>query len=54
MADLDPRVVEALIGTVRQLQREHENLIDFLAIAADDYDYTSARRLVRRAAGVPR
>jgi HD-GYP domain-containing protein (c-di-GMP phosphodiesterase class II) len=51
MADLDPRVVEALIGTVRQLQREHENLIDFLAIAADDYDYTSARRLVRRAAG---
>lgn len=48
--ELDPRVVDVLIETVRQLQRGHENLIDFLAGAAVAYDYTAARRIVRRAA----
>lgn len=48
--ELHPRVVEVLIETVRGLQREHEDLIAFLASAADMYDYTAARRRLRRAA----
>jgi len=49
-SELDPRVVEILIETVRQVQRQQDNVIDFLAAAAEQYDYTSARRRLHRAA----
>jgi len=49
-SELDPRVVEVLIETVRQLQRQQDNVIDFLAAASEQYDYTSARRRLHRAA----
>lgn len=48
--DFDPRVVEVLIATVRQLRREHSDVMAHLAEDADQYDFTSARRVFRRAA----
>ena len=48
--DFDPRVVEVLIATVRQLRCEHSDVMAYLAEDADQYDFTSARRVFRRAA----
>lgn len=47
--DLDPRVVEVLIDVVRRLERNHGDLLAYLAEDAVKYDYTSARRMFRRA-----
>jgi len=48
--DFDPRVVEALIETVRQLQQEHGDVMLYLSDAALEIEYFVTQRMLRRAA----
>ena len=45
--DFDPRVVDALIATVRELEREHGDAMQYLADAAGEIDYFATQRLLR-------
>lgn len=47
--DFDPRVVDALIETVRQLQREHGDVMQYLSDAAVEIEYFATQRMLRRA-----
>lgn len=49
--EFDPKVVAALIETVRRIQREHQDLIVYLSDEADQFEYLAARRKLRQASG---
>lgn len=49
--EFDPKVVDALIGSVRRIGEEHGDVISFLARDAEEYDYIASRRRLRRASG---
>ncbi|HQR21614.1 MAG TPA: HD domain-containing protein [Burkholderiaceae bacterium] len=51
--EFDPAVVAAVIDTVRQLARQHADLLAFLAEDAEKFDYTASRRFLRKAAEPP-
>jgi putative nucleotidyltransferase with HDIG domain len=48
--DFDPRVVVELIETVRQLQREHGDVMQYLSDVALEIEYFATQRMLRRAA----
>lgn len=48
--ELDPTVTAVVVDVVRKLQRQHLDLMTFLAADADQYDFTAGRRLLRKAA----
>jgi putative nucleotidyltransferase with HDIG domain len=47
--DFDPRVVDALVGVVRQIQRANSNVIDYLSRGADCIGAFATRRLLDKA-----